>query len=327
MSKEVLYKSPLARHIEGFLDEKIALGYKYTAESRIMRRFDRYWVEHGCGEIGLTADTIADWIQKGSQESAGQLRNRIIVVRQFSIYLNGLFIPSYIPPLKIRREKHLRHLLTKPEIKDLFSQIDTHALKGKGSTVATRRMVDEYPVLFRLIYLNGMRISEACGLLVSQIDLDSGILTILDGKGNTDRLIYLSEDMRLLCIAYLHHLQESLGKMPRWFFPGRNADKPISISAVEREFNSFWSKTSFAEGCAKKPTVHDLRHAYVVHRINLWLEQGLDFEHMLPYLSKFLGHKGFDETFYYYHYAEEAAHTIHKMDTVILKVIPEVMRR
>lgn len=327
MSKEISYKSVLAPHITGFIDEKLALGYKYINGSRIMVRFDKYWAEHEYKEVGLTADNLSDWVQKWNHESAGQLRNRIIVVRQFSIYLNGLFIPSYIPPLKIRREKPLRHLLTKPEINALFSQIDTHALKGKGSTVATRRMVDEYPVLFRLIYLTGMRISEACGLLVSQVDLDSGTLTIVDGKGNTDRLIYLSEDMRLLCIAYLHHLQESLGKMPQCFFPGRNTDNPISISAVEREFNSFWSKTSFAEGCAKKPTVHDLRHAYVVHRINLWLEQGLDFEHMLPYLSKFLGHKGFDETFYYYHYAEEAAHTIHKMDTVIHKVIPEVMRR
>ena len=327
MNKEALYKSSLAHHIEEFLNEKIALGYKYTAESRIMRRFDKYWAEHGYEEIGLTADNIADWIQEGDQEGAGQLKNRIIVVRQFSIYLNGLFIPSYIPPLNIRCEKPVRHLLTKPEIKALFSQIDTHTLGGKGSTVATRRIADAYPVLFRLINLNGMRISEACRLPISQIDLNSGTIIILDGKGNMDRLIYLAEDMRQLCVAYLQHLQRTLGEMPRWLFPGRNIEKPISISAVEREFNAFWAKTPFAKGCNKKPTVNDLRHAYVVHRINLWLEQGLDFEHMLPYLSKFLGHRGFDETFYYYHYAEEAAHTIRKMDTVTAKVIPEVMRR
>jgi len=150
MSKESIYKSELAHHITGFIDEKRALGYKYINGFRIMRRFDEYWAEHRYGETGLTADNLADWIQKKECEGSGQLRNRIIVVRQFSSYLNGLCIPSYIPPLDVRRERPLRHLLSKPEIKALFTQIDSHALSGKGSTIATRRMVDEYPVLFRL---------------------------------------------------------------------------------------------------------------------------------------------------------------------------------
>jgi len=48
---------------------------------------------------------------------------------------------------------------------------------------------------------------------------------------------------------------------------------------------------------------------------------------MLPYLSRFLGHKSFNDTYYYYHYVEEAAQTIRKRDSVIGRVIPEVMRR
>ena len=70
-----------------------------------------------------------------------------------------------------------------------------------------------------------------------------------------------------------------------------------------------------------------MRHSFVVDRINKWREQGLDFNTMLPYLSHFLGHKGFRDTFYYYHYVEETARTIRKKDTVTSRVIPEVMRR
>ena len=92
-------------------------------------------------------------------------------------------------------------------------------------------------------------------------------------------------------------------------------------------FRRCWLNTSFASGCDRNPTTHCLRHAYVVNRINLWREQGLDFEHMLPYLSRFLGHKSFNDTYYYYHYVEEAAQTIRKRDSVIGRVIPEVMRR
>ena len=57
------------------------------------------------------------------------------------------------------------------------------------------------------------------------------------------------------------------------------------------------------------------------------MAQGLDFDQMLPYLSRFLGHKTFNETYYYYHYVEEAAKTIQRLDKTASKVIPEVMRR
>lgn len=183
------------------------------------------------------------------------------------------------------------------------------------------------PVLFRLIYLNGLRISEACKLATSETVFDEGIITILDGKGRKDRLVYLSKDMSELCLQYLKHLEKVTGQHQRWLFPGRHICDPIGIATVEHKFMEFWEQTSFSANCGIKPTVHDLRHTFVVNRINAWSEQGLSFSQMLPYLSKYLGHKTFNETFYYYHYTREAAKNIRKKDSTIKKVIPEVMRR
>jgi len=190
-----------------------------------------------------------------------------------------------------------------------------------------RRMANEYPVLFRLIYLNGMRVSEACLMSMADVDLANGILQIVDGKGNKDRLVYLSEDMTLLCQEYVGYIRNWLGEKPEWLFPGEDPKTPISYGTVNSMFRRSWLETSFAKCCDRNPTPHCLRHAYVVKRIDLWRAQGLDFEHMLPYISKFLGHKSFNESFYYYHYAEESARTIRAKDTVIGRVIPEVMRR
>lgn len=269
MSKEFLYESPIACHIRGFIEEKKSLGYKYFNESKWMKKFDDYWIAHGYKNTGLTAEN-----------------------------LNGLGIPSYCPPVEVRYAKPLIHLLTGQEIRELFPQIDGYRPK-KGSD-DVRRMGNEYPILFRLIYLNGLRISEACRLAVSDIDLDSGTITVLDGKGNKDRMVYLSDDMRRLCLAYFNYVCDRLGETPVWFFPGGNPGLPISDGTVRGMFDACWSKTSFAGSCGRKPTVHGLRHAYVVTRINRWMEQGLDFDHMLPYISKFLGHKSFNDTYYYY---------------------------
>lgn len=321
------YLSSIGHHIQGFLAEKRSLGYKYENEAKVMRSFDKYWTDNGYGETNLTYENLAGWVQMHEGEGAGGLSTRLRVIRQFSVYLNSLCIPSYIPPMETKYEVPIRIPLTKSELNEFFSRVDAYFPAKHGRQGYSRRMTNEYPVLFRLIYLNGMRISEAINLPLSQVDLNCGVITILDGKRNKDRLIYMAEDMTNLCRDYVKCLRAELGAEPTWLFPGMNPERHIYISSVEYRFNKLWGETQSATKRADKPTVHDLRHTFVVDRINLWLEQGIDFNYMLPYLSKFLGHKSFKETYYYYHYAEEAARTIRKMDSVIDKVIPEVMRR
>ena len=46
---------------------------------------------------------------------------------------------------------------------------------------------------------------------------------------------------------------------------------------------------------------------------------------MLPYLSKYLGHKSPSETFYYYHLVNKAFDVIRLKDTTVKHVIPEVI--
>ena len=55
------------------------------------------------------------------------------------------------------------------------------------------------------------------------------------------------------------------------------------------------------------------------------MHQGIDTNTMLPYLSRYLGHKSPDETYYYYHLVEKAFDTIREKDSVSGKVIPEVI--
>lgn len=325
MNKAIKYKSTIARWITGFIDEKKALGYKYYSESKWMRQFDAYWIDHDYEETGLTPENLSGWVKKRDTEGEKCLAARISVIRQFSIYLNGLGISSYYPPIEVRPPKPVIHLPADDEIAELFVEID-HYTPGKGNA-DVRRMSNEYPVLFRMIYLNGLRASEARLLSMDDVDLYAGTIAILDGKRKRDRIVYLSDDLTKLCREYISYLTEELGRKPSWIFPGINPDKPVSYGSISSMFRRCWMNTSFASGCDRNPTTHCLRHAYVVKRINLWREQGLDFEHMLPYLSRFLGHKSFNDTYYYYHYVEEAAQTIRKRDTVTGRVIPEVMCR
>lgn len=325
MDSEYPYKSVLGPHIKNFIQEKRAGGYRYQSQAYLLGNFDVYWAANAYTFIGMTPESLDGWTKKRDCESREYLHNRISTVREFSRYLNGLGISSYIPPLNIRRSRPLVHVLCDAEAADLFDQIDSYTPARKNR--AHIRMSYEYPVLFRLIYCCGLRRAEACGLSVGQVDLTSGTITILNAKGNKDRLVYLSEDMNQLCTEYLGMMRRKYGTEIKWLFPGLDMEKPVAAAAVGRAFNTFWKKTRFAASTDNDPTLHSLRHTYVVKRVNLWMKQGLDMNVMMPYLSRYLGHKGIDETYYYYHYVRETAQVIREKDTLAKKVIPEVRPR
>lgn len=59
--------------------------------------------------------------------------------------------------------------------------------------------------------------------------------------------------------------------------------------------------------------------------MNIWAEASVDLNVMMPYLSRYLGHKSINETFYYYYLVSDAYKTLAKNDTVAGAVIPEVV--
>ncbi len=47
------------------------------------------------------------------------------------------------------------------------------------------------------------------------------------------------------------------------------------------------------------PRVHDLRHAFVVHRMTTWYQEGINPQSRLHYLATYLGHKDIYSTLVY----------------------------
>ena len=161
----------------------------------------------------------------------------------------------------------------------------------------------------------------------ADIDLQKGIITIYDGKNNKDRLVYLPDDLCILADGYFQSLKRTLGYEPYWFFPGRDPYKHVPKTSIDRKFREFWHMTPSSKHCDKDPTPHSLRHGFVVDRINRWILEGTDINVMFIYLSRYLGHKSPDESFYYYHLASDAFRIIRQKDTMSGDVIPEVRRR
>jgi integrase len=156
------------------------------------------------------------------------------------------------------------------------------------------------------------------------VGLINGTLTVLQSKGQKDRLVHLPPDGLKMLTEYFYNLES---KLPNsiWLFPGRIPGKHITASTVQRVFKNCRNRLPFAENIDKQPSVHCLRHSFVVERINDWMNRGIDLQKMLSYLSTYLGHASPVGTFYYYHLVNEAFDIIKQKDKVSGRVIPEVM--
>lgn len=319
------FYSTLAPFIDGLISEKRAMGFKYDTEAYIFRKLDTYWSGCSFDSAEITAERLEPWLAPSGNESVSSVSTRTYAVRQLVLYMNSRGISAYIPLNKGKRHKPAAYILNKDEIKELFEVIDQY--RPARPTTVSNRMADEYPIIFRLILSTGLRRSEAASIRLTDVDTESGTIKIINAKGSKDRVIYLSDDMLDMIKEYIRILTGYSLEDNEWLFPGSNKGSHVSSGSLGIKFSSFWKETMSGKSAVSHPTVHSLRHTYVVMRINSWMENGIDFNVMLPYLSRSLGHKSPNETYYYYHQVASAFKIIHKKDTMAGDVIPKVRVR
>ena len=319
---EYHFQSCFAPYIEMFLQEKRAAGFIYIREEWKLKHFDAFCVEESITEPHLSRELVKKWGTLRDGEALVTCSARTSILRQFALFLASLGLDVYIPSKFYKAEKKVVHILSDAEIKAFFEKVDNYlpAISVKGFY----RLAMEYKVLFRLIYCCGLRISEARKLQWKDVDFKQGTIRILQSKGHKDRQIYMAKDLTELLQTYEKILYNKYHCLSDWVFPAREIDRCLSNCTIDKKFREFWILTPYAECCDKPPTVHCLRHTFVVKRMNLWMERGISLKEMLPFLSRYLGHQSPDETFYYYHQVAEAFRIIRDKDTTGKLVIPEV---
>jgi integrase len=145
------------------------------------------------------------------------------------------------------------------------------------------------PFLFRVLYCSGLRVGEALRLELRDVDVERGILLIREGKFGRDRLIPLSESMRWRLKGYLA-VRPSVPPCP-YLFPSRHGHVYCHMALYGTFRQLLFACGIGHRGGGKGPRLHDLRHTFAVHRLELWYRQGGNLVDRLPALSAYMGHR------------------------------------
>jgi integrase len=312
-------RSHLKQYIQGMQEQKRALGYHYVDGEGILGRFDDFCASHYPHEQTITKEVGLDWATLRTDESGKNLSSRLGPIRELARYMIREGVDAYIIPPGIGAAPETRqppHIFTELELRSVFAEVDKLSPSKRDFT---RHLVA--PVLLRLLYCCGLRPSEGSQLKRENIDLSRGVIKIPDSKGHKDRMVVVSESMKLLCQRY-DAVMKRLVPTSVYFFPS------IRLPAFDRHtvadiLRQCWRQAGFDDADCPRP--YDFRHTYATKILYKWLDAGRDLDNCLPYLSAYMGHARFAHTAYYIHLVPEFFPQMAKMDiNKFAQAIPEV---
>jgi integrase/recombinase XerD len=154
--------------------------------------------------------------------------------------------------------------------------------------------------LLELGYGAGLRVSELCGLLLTDLLLPESLVRIL-GKGGKQRLVPIGRSIIGAVSVYLHSLRPTLdrGKSERRVLLNARGEPLSRVGAW-----GIVKRATERAGIRKRVTPHTLRHSFATHL----LEGGAD----LRAVQEMLGHADLSTTQIYTHVDREYLRSIHK---------------
>lgn len=195
-------------------------------------------------------------------------------------------LPMPVKPIE-RQQPFVPYIYTNSEIRHLLKAVHT-------SQKADRCVIEGITLRAFLIfiYATGAMVGEALRLLVEDVDLKRGFVTIRRARYNRSRTIPIVPDLVNVLKGYSDSRRRK-GTTDKHFFVN-TAGEALQRSIVDNTFARLRRVSGIRrrDDTTCQPRMYDLRHTFAVHRIAGWIHHGADLNRMLPALSAYMGLTG-----------------------------------
>ena len=159
-------------------------GYRFKVQERVLRQFAGHCRREGYPDGSITKEAV-DGFLYGGHLRASTIRRNELALRQLAEYARAAGWDAWTPAAatQVRVRHQPPYVFTDDEVRRLFAAIDSQPMSG----FSNKAMVD--PVLFRVLYGAGLRVSEALSLTLADADTRSGTLRIRDSKNGESRTV------------------------------------------------------------------------------------------------------------------------------------------
>jgi len=271
-----------------YISKHTQAAYSYSLEQ--FKTYLKEEYEDNPNIEDITANIIRSflgWLYDNNKKR-NTLRLRIALIKSFFkyCYKKEIIIKNVSQNILIpNKEKKLPSYLQKNEIEKLMTYNIDNASTESQIFIASRNIA-----LMELIYSTGIRISEALGIKLNDINVMNRQVKVL-GKGNKERIVPIG-DMAIDAINKYKNVRNYIKTDINYLFIGLKGTK-LTVSSAWRIVNNCMQGITDAE--QKSP--HTLRHSFATHLLDAGAE--------LPVVSEMLGHSQLSTTEIYTHISIE----------------------
>lgn len=292
-NETMTFTGPFSKHIKDYLKEQELIGHKIENYIYILKSFDTFSKEYDNNMNYLTKDVVMSWLEPRLGESGNNISYRASKIRQFGKYMNLQDNKSYVLPDNIYnfRKKHNAYIFSQLEINAFFYEVDKTVLNKPNSHTN-----NSLQIIFRLLYMCGLRISEALNIRLKDFNEEKMTIEIYNSKNDKDRIIAINKILTDLIINYINKFH--IFSNEETFLFKHKENKPFSRFSIYYQYRSILKKCNI-EHTGDGPRMHDFRHTFCVHCLKKWTLEDKNLMVYLPILKTYLGHDTFRETAYY----------------------------
>ena len=174
-------------------------GYRYDFPERVLRQFAGHSAREGYAGGSIVREAVEEFLY-GRHLKASTIRREEIVLRDLAEHARQFGWQAWAPPALTAVTKPHRpppYVFSDNEIRRLFRVIGTQPLSENSN----RALVD--PVLFRVFYGAGLRLSEALGLELRDVDPARAAIEVRNGKNHENRLLPVTRRLAATVESYI----------------------------------------------------------------------------------------------------------------------------
>jgi len=274
----------LAQAVAAYVASKQSFGMRFATEARTLKSFCR-----ALGEVDIDqieAQQVRVFLD-GNGPVTRFWHRKLDVLRgfyRFAVargYVTASPLPTTVPQLP---PPFIPYIYSRDEVRRLIAATTTR--EHRNLSALTCR------TLLLLLYATGLRISEALGLDIADVDLEAGLLRIRESKFYKTRLVPMGPDLLTVVATYAAHRNKHPPATPDAPFLLTRRGKRPSRAAAEDAFKHLReiAQVRRDDGSRYQPRLHDLRHSFALTRLVRWYRDGADVQRLLPPLATYLGH-------------------------------------
>lgn len=283
----------------GEIQEHLALRQKELAPLSfgtcrfILLSFDLHLAERGKTEKYISEDDITSWIQPMYDTlSRNTIAARVSFLRKFLEFLRFKNIPAYIPPSLKCQDNYVPYLFSDDEVRRIFEAADSLQLSHNAKSNV------ELPMLLRMLYSCGFRLSELLAVRVGDIDFERGFVLLKTTKRQKQRIVPLDDALTKMLNRYCLAMN-LMGSPENYIFPGRSAGTHLSRCRTEYIFKTLLESIGIytrPDTQTRGPCLHCFRHLFAIKSFAQAERAGRPVNDSIPFLSIYMGHNDLTET-------------------------------